>query len=210
MSGIAQSLFIHGTATAPGAPATYVGGATYAAGGAAQSFFLPGGGVAAGDMLIVYAPYYDMVMVPSTGWTSISYTEPSYGYISKVWWKILTAPELGSSFNSNGGFALLVAVYRGATVLTLRVSEEDTGTTLPFPGFAPSGSTKGVLALFADRDITSTSVGMASGFTQRLSTVDTYFVDYLADELSGYTNTTKTFTNFDNTFDQFGMLLELT
>lgn len=182
-------------------------------------------GLSAGDICIVFAPScptgttlitYSGV-TPINTWNSSSQTFVTGGYNSTVFWRLIDSVDLAGTWtmSSTSNQALSIAYTgNGATALNAKsiVSNPASQSTLTLTGFAPSGSTRGVIALLADRDDgVGTTDTTPTSFTNRYSNyVNSAFWVSVDDWVSGYAgaNVVYTGTNGTSGFSEVGWLFE--
>jgi hypothetical protein len=192
-------------------PATYVSSSAVQFTSTGYSFAFPTG-ASVGDILLVAVEMgagggETLTVTASTAaMAPLSYDAPNnYSGTSSLYWHVLTATEIAdgrltiAGGNTSTGAAM--AIYRGATTAALGtapVQTEDGTSAMTFPGFAPAAHTQGVVAMFLDRnDATPVALSSAS-WTSHLYATTSYYDYYVLDRLTGYSNASVTFSNFQH------------
>ena len=218
---------------AGGSVMTYRIGGIHQFAGGAENWAMTLTGVSANDWLILHCVNNGLGVAFNLGGsgtptvTQISAIGDGDGAFSHY----LCAIQLSASDISNGNlfvnanatlnFVVRWEIYTitGASAVTMKdggLIISGTGDPdLTFPGFAPSGSTKGVGASMVDRASggTGTTLTPPTGWTMRsnpTTTADNYFHFYTAERATGYTNASVAFGTFDTADLQSGYIWEAT
>lgn len=195
-------------------PATLVGVTSFNSAGSA-AFVFPVG-TQAGDLAII-STASDSSAVPIVtgpgGWTKDTIVWNVYGYRSSIFYKVLVSGDLAGGSVSDQGSGISVAVYRGATVVSIKSRNTGEWTDkLTFPGFTPSSLSKGFVTVGNDRNAGSLPTAPA-GFTRRVAFSQSYWAHALADNLrpANYAaGTPIVWADWIDGLPNMGWLLELT
>lgn len=192
------------------APATFI--TTQKFSGSTASLSLTG--YAAGDLGIVVAEDNNAPTISTTNtWTNFISATSTSSFLFRGWYRVLQAGDTNPTVTMPNGYgAAFLLVYRGASLVTLKTQNlSSTSGSVAISGFAPAANSTGVVGWCASRPQATISV-VPTGFTSRNTvssngTGNWYYS--VSDRLSGYTNSTSTFTNTGTT-DGVGFLMELT
>lgn len=138
-----------------------------------------------------------------------------HGYYHGVFWKILTTTDVNQGWSILGGtvdYESICAIYTNGglafTEVVVKASVENPAgqSSLVIPGFEPSPSHRGVVAICIDRD--GQTMTPPSGFTERIDSLSTYYRYGLADKLSDYDGSDMTFGVYA-VYAEVGFALEI-
>lgn len=194
--------------------ATHVNSDVYTFTTGNESFAFPTG-AAANDIIIavVQMGFGTGETLTATG-SGVALTPIDYdaadagGTVNSLFWRKLTQADItdGRLTVANGENGVCMMVYRGANAVTRKTRNPVINTTsVSMTGWAPAGNTAGAVFLTVDRDFAATTIsGSPGAWTSRLNNTIPNFRCFGQDLLSGITNTTHLWTNFDNTFGVAG------
>lgn len=183
-------------------------------------------GAQAGDVAFIHLAYagtgFDTATISggAGGWTKASQVDAAgFPYYATNFTKALASGDLGGvtvnfpNLEALNTTIVIVMVYRGASTATLKASASSTTTTLSLAGFNKSGSSKGIVSIVSERDVTANFIPPGT-FTARGSyTSSTQWRGRGADitNPSNYADGTNVvWSDFLTSFPQIGFLYELT
>lgn len=147
-------------------------------------------------------------------------TWAGFGWRAFAFYRVLQSGDFSgttvsvTTANADTGSGVLLLLYRGPTVATAKstlVASADPDSTLVFPGFAPSGSSKGVVIPTCDHDGGTPTYTPPAPFSTRMTSAFIGLGQFAVfDALTGYTNSTTTLAGFITGQRQAGVPLELT
>lgn len=141
------------------------------------------------------------------------------GYSYYLYWGVLASSDIISkhitfaSVHTNTEY--VVTVYHGGSTVTSKQWATESSSTLTFSGFAPNGSSKGVIVFSQDGGGSNDTVaGMtnAVNWTQRYHGIISggYWAGQVIDLTSGYTNNTSVLTYTTTAGNVSGYIVEIT
>jgi hypothetical protein len=184
-------MLIAGSATLMGAtPATYVGSQSKSPNGSLSvTYSLSAYSV--GDLaVLIDQNQSNATTMTSSGWTlSSTYTWPTFGYVTKVWFKRLGAGDIAGGVSFSGAGASdcsALYVVRGATTATVLATDQSSAHSVVTTHTTPANASMGVVFMIFDRDPASGPFTFPAGYSVRFAGASgTDFVEGLADMLTG-------------------------
>lgn len=176
-------------------------------------------GMVAGDLCVIFAQgdFSTPALSGGSGWATISpANSPLYGYISRIFSKVLTSGDIstGNVIISNANTLTAVA-YANATSIAARSFTESgaTASTLVLPALALAANSAGVLFFIsAVSDANTYAAPAQGGLAVRFGPATAnQFNTMVADFTTpgDYPEQALTWTGFDATAGQMGHVLEL-
>jgi hypothetical protein len=190
--------------------ASFVGDKLFGAASGAQTLNYTSCGCSAGQILIVFyvnnSGLAGASLASSGAMANIGSNTDSNASTYAVYWAVLAAGDISGgtvAVTVNSAMVntepVLMSIWSGATTVTQKSWQTGGSTSLAFGGFAPSGSTKGVVGMVMNAGGVSGTASLTNGTwtfiensTPSPSPSSSYFQNYLFDQLSGYTNATTT------------------
>lgn len=177
-------------------------------------------GAAVGDIVFVLGTYDAAATLATPGgaaWQTHTATwAASFGYTSRIWWKVLDATDIANPWNFSSSCAYECVAYQsnGANRVTLK-QHMDTASgvnSFTWNSFVKSATHAGLVCVVDDREESNAAATISGGgaaWTQRISyNSATYFWVKFFDLLQGYNGTGPTLNSLGTGYGQVGWLFE--